>query len=155
MEYALKAVENSGTCLDIKAKDGIVLALEKLVASKLLVPNSNTRIHTIDMHIGFVGICIKIRLQPDFWLIHAILLQEPGKKPKVTNLFTELPFHQRFRFFLMKDDCETSFWLCIGVHTLLIRSSIWTCINNWLRRCSWTSVVHDRTLWIILCMHSN
>ncbi|KAJ3289111.1 N-terminal nucleophile aminohydrolase [Rhizoclosmatium globosum] len=52
VEYALKAVDNSGTAIGIRAKDGVVLAVEKLVASKLLVPGSNKRIGTADTHIG-------------------------------------------------------------------------------------------------------
>ncbi|KAK6099668.1 putative proteasome subunit alpha type-7 [Batrachochytrium dendrobatidis] len=55
VEYAVKAVENSGTCIGIRAKDGVVLAHEKLVQSKLLVPGSNRRIQTVDQHIGMVG----------------------------------------------------------------------------------------------------
>jgi len=52
VEYANKAVENSGTAIGIKCKDGVVIAVEKLVHSKLLVPGANKRIHTIDRHIG-------------------------------------------------------------------------------------------------------
>ncbi|KAJ3076677.1 hypothetical protein HDU98_001139 [Podochytrium sp. JEL0797] len=52
VEYALKAVDNSGTALGIRCKDGVVLAVEKLVSSKLLVPGSNKRIGTADKHIG-------------------------------------------------------------------------------------------------------
>ncbi|KAJ3193702.1 hypothetical protein HK101_004331 [Irineochytrium annulatum] len=52
VEYALKAVDNSGTAIGIRAKDGVVLAVEKLVQSKLLVPGSNKRIATADNHIG-------------------------------------------------------------------------------------------------------
>ncbi|KAF8665756.1 hypothetical protein AX16_000204 [Volvariella volvacea WC 439] len=52
VEYALKAVENSGTAIGLKVKGGIVLAVEKLVHSKLLVPGANKRIQTIDPHIG-------------------------------------------------------------------------------------------------------
>ncbi|KAJ3174111.1 hypothetical protein HDU88_000079 [Geranomyces variabilis] len=52
VEYASKAVENSGTCLGFRCKDGVVLAVEKLVQSKLLVPGSNKRIATADRHIG-------------------------------------------------------------------------------------------------------
>ncbi|CAK5275735.1 unnamed protein product [Mycena citricolor] len=52
VEYANKAVENSGTAIGMKVKDGIVLAVEKLVHSKLLVPGSNRRIQTIDRHLG-------------------------------------------------------------------------------------------------------
>ncbi|KAH7105500.1 20S proteasome subunit [Auriculariales sp. MPI-PUGE-AT-0066] len=52
VEYANKAVENSGTSIGLRVKDGIVLAVEKLVHSKLLVPEANRRIQTIDRHIG-------------------------------------------------------------------------------------------------------
>ncbi|KAF8504219.1 20S proteasome subunit [Gautieria morchelliformis] len=52
VEYANKAVENSGTAIGLRVKDGVVLAVEKLVHSKLLVPEANRRIQTIDRHIG-------------------------------------------------------------------------------------------------------
>ncbi|CUM66813.1 uncharacterized protein PRCAT00004496001 [Priceomyces carsonii] len=48
----MKAVENGGTSIGIKCKDGIVLAVEKIINSKLLVPGKNKRIQTIDRHIG-------------------------------------------------------------------------------------------------------
>ncbi|KAK0230683.1 20S proteasome subunit [Armillaria fumosa] len=52
VEYANKAVENSGTAIGLRVKGGIVLAVEKLVHSKLLVPGANRRIQTVDRHIG-------------------------------------------------------------------------------------------------------
>ncbi|CAN6622602.1 probable proteasome subunit alpha type-7 [Trichomonascus vanleenenianus] len=52
VEYAGKAVENAGTSIGVKCKDGIVLAVEKIITSKLLAPNANKRIQTIDRHIG-------------------------------------------------------------------------------------------------------
>ncbi|KAK9385579.1 nucleophile aminohydrolase [Lipomyces mesembrius] len=52
VEYASKAVEADGTAIGIKCKDGIVLAVEKIVSSKLLVPGANKKIQTIDKHIG-------------------------------------------------------------------------------------------------------
>ncbi|KAG7191695.1 putative proteasome subunit alpha type-7 [Scheffersomyces spartinae] len=52
VEYAMKAVENGGTSIGIKCKDGIVLAVEKIINSKLLVPGTNRRIQTIDRHVG-------------------------------------------------------------------------------------------------------
>lgn len=52
VEYACKAVENSGTIIGLRAKNGIVLAVEKLITSKLYEDNSNSRIYTIDRHIG-------------------------------------------------------------------------------------------------------
>lgn len=51
-EYAQKAVDNSSTVIGLRCKDGVVLAVEKLVVSKLLVEGSNRRIHNIDYHVG-------------------------------------------------------------------------------------------------------
>ncbi|RUO96976.1 nucleophile aminohydrolase [Jimgerdemannia flammicorona] len=52
VEYAGKAVDNSGTVIGLRVKDGVVLAVEKLVQSKLLVPGSNRRIQSADLHVG-------------------------------------------------------------------------------------------------------
>lgn len=54
VEYANKAVENAGTVIGLRCKDGIVLAVEKLVTSKLLVKGANRRIATVDLHAGVV-----------------------------------------------------------------------------------------------------
>lgn len=42
------------TAIGIKVKDGIILAVEKIITSKLLVPGANKRIATIDTHAGLV-----------------------------------------------------------------------------------------------------
>jgi len=55
VEYAVKAVENGGTSVGIRCKDGVVLAVEKLITSKLLKPGANKRIATIDRHLGVVS----------------------------------------------------------------------------------------------------
>lgn len=52
VEYANKAVENSGTAIGLRVKDGVVLAVEKIIHSKLLVPEANRRIQSVDRHIG-------------------------------------------------------------------------------------------------------
>jgi len=52
IEYACKAVENSGTVIGLRGKDGVVLAVEKLITSKLYEEDSGSRIFTIDRHIG-------------------------------------------------------------------------------------------------------
>lgn len=52
IEYACKAVENSGTIIGLRGKDGIVLAVEKLITSKLYEDDSNSRLFTIDNFIG-------------------------------------------------------------------------------------------------------
>lgn len=62
MEYAVKAVESGGTSIGIRCKDGIVLAVEKVVTSKLLKPGANKRIATVDSHIGAVRIICTLRV---------------------------------------------------------------------------------------------
>lgn len=52
VEYAHKALENSGTALAIRGRDGVVFAVEKIVVSKLYEVGSNKRIFTVDKHIG-------------------------------------------------------------------------------------------------------
>jgi 20S proteasome subunit alpha 7 len=52
IEYATKAVENSGTIIGICCKDGVVLGVEKLIESKMMERDTNQRIYTIDRHIG-------------------------------------------------------------------------------------------------------
>lgn len=54
VEYAVKAVENGGTCVGIRTKHGVVLACEKIISSKLLKPGCNKRIAGIDRHAGIV-----------------------------------------------------------------------------------------------------
>lgn len=54
VEYAVKAVENGGTAIGIRCVDGVILACEKIVTSKLLVPGSNKRIAHVDRHVGIV-----------------------------------------------------------------------------------------------------
>ncbi len=56
VEYAMKAVENGGTSIGIRCKDGVVLAVEKIISSKLLKPGANKRIATVDRHIGVVSL---------------------------------------------------------------------------------------------------
>lgn len=55
VEYAVKAVENGGTAVGIRCKDGVVLAVEKLLSSKLLKAGANDRISTVDRNVGVVS----------------------------------------------------------------------------------------------------
>eukprot|EP01135_Chromosphaera_perkinsii_P005020 Nk52_evm18s310 gene=Nk52_evmTU18s310 len=52
VEYASKAVENSGTAVGIRVKDGVVFGVEKLIPSKLLEPGTNRRLFTVDRQVG-------------------------------------------------------------------------------------------------------
>jgi 20S proteasome subunit alpha 7 len=63
VEYAMKAVDNSGTAIGVRVKDGIVLGVEKLITLKMLEPGSNKRIYTLDKHIGltFAGLSADAR----------------------------------------------------------------------------------------------
>ena len=56
VEYAKKAVDNSGNIIAIRGKDGVVLATEKFVVSKLYEPVSNPRLFSIGTHIS-CGVC--------------------------------------------------------------------------------------------------
>jgi 20S proteasome subunit alpha 7 len=51
-EYAQKAIDNSGTAVGIKCKDGVVLGVEKTIVSKMLVEGSNRRTYAVDRHAG-------------------------------------------------------------------------------------------------------
>jgi len=48
VEYAMKAVEQGSTTLGIQTKDGVILAAEKKIASKLQIPSSIRNILTIN-----------------------------------------------------------------------------------------------------------
>mmetsp|Transcript_5 Transcript_5/g.14 ORF Transcript_5/g.14 Transcript_5/m.14 type:complete len:274 (+) Transcript_5:128-949(+) len=53
VEYAAKAVENAGTALGLRCRDGVVLAVEKPLQNKMLVAaTTGRRIHTVDEHSG-------------------------------------------------------------------------------------------------------
>jgi len=54
VEYAGKAVENSGAVLGLKCSDGVVIGVEKLIQSKLLVEGSSQRVYTVDRRAGIV-----------------------------------------------------------------------------------------------------
>lgn len=78
----MKAVENGGTAIGIRCKDGVVLAVEKIISSKLLKPGANKRIATVDRNIGVVSfnylemygsctseICLRVLLQVSSGLV--------------------------------------------------------------------------------------
>merc|ERR1712142_1023977 len=48
----IQAVENSGTAVGIRCKDGVVFGVEKLITAKLYESTSTKRIFNIDRHIG-------------------------------------------------------------------------------------------------------
>lgn len=54
IEYAEKAVEGSSTLVGIVCKDGVVLATEKVLPSKLLVAQTDKRIYSMSRYSGIV-----------------------------------------------------------------------------------------------------
>jgi len=54
VEYALEAIKLGSTAIGIQTKEGVLLAVEKRVESKLMVPEASTKIFEIDKHVGAV-----------------------------------------------------------------------------------------------------
>jgi len=54
VEYALEAIKLGSTAIGIATTDGVLLAVEKKQASKLMLPSSNSKIFEIDGHVGAV-----------------------------------------------------------------------------------------------------
>lgn len=55
VEYACKAVDNSSTALGVCCKDGVVVAVEKILGSRMLESKSNNRILAVDRQ---AGLCV-------------------------------------------------------------------------------------------------
>ena len=55
VEYAQKAVDNSGTIIALRGKEGVVTAVDKIVAAKMLVPNANPRVSNANDYIGITS----------------------------------------------------------------------------------------------------
>lgn len=54
VEYAMEAISHAGTALGILAKDGIVLAAEKTVTSKLLEQLNHEKIYRITEYVLYL-----------------------------------------------------------------------------------------------------
>ncbi len=51
VEYAIEAINNAGTCVGLQSENGLVLAAEKRVVSKLLAKSKTSeKTYTIDEH---------------------------------------------------------------------------------------------------------
>lgn len=60
VEYAMEAISHAGTSLGILAKDGVVLAAEKKVTSKLLESSrSSEKIYLLDEYV----LCSSVRAE--------------------------------------------------------------------------------------------
>ena len=62
VEYAIEAINNAGTCVGLQSEQGIVLAAEKRVVSKLLAKSKTSeKTYTIDSH----AVCLVAGLTAD------------------------------------------------------------------------------------------
>ncbi|RYG96853.1 hypothetical protein EON65_53780 [archaeon] len=62
VEYAIEAINNAGTCIALQSEDGIVLAAERRVVSKLLAPSKTSeKTYKIDDHV----VCLVAGLTAD------------------------------------------------------------------------------------------
>jgi 20S proteasome subunit alpha 3 len=56
VEYAMEAISHAGTSLGVLASDGVVLAAEKKIASKLLEPSrSSEKIFVLNEYVAFIN----------------------------------------------------------------------------------------------------
>jgi 20S proteasome subunit alpha 7 len=56
VEYACKAIDNSGTAVGICCKDGVVVGVEKILAYRMMEKGSDSRVFGVDRQAG-VAIC--------------------------------------------------------------------------------------------------
>lgn len=56
VEYACKAIDNSGTAIGICCKDGVVVGVEKILQYRMLEKNSDSRVFAVDRQAG-IAVC--------------------------------------------------------------------------------------------------
>jgi len=78
-------VENGGTSVGIRCKEGVVLAVEKVVTSKLLKQGANKRIATVDRHLGVVSLPSIFNPPPDNVGVGGSRTQARGSHPSPTS----------------------------------------------------------------------
>jgi 20S proteasome subunit alpha 3 len=62
VEYAIEAINNAGTCIALQSSEGVVLAAERRVVSKLLAPSKTSeKTYIIDKHV----VCLVAGLTAD------------------------------------------------------------------------------------------
>lgn len=132
------------TVIGLRVKDGVVLAVEKLVHSKLLMPGANRRIQTIDRHIGLVRSPMSTfdpcsppnRLALGSWQMDAISPTERETRP--LTIVTTIASQHLSRFFYSRtaSSCPDLTTSCpgvvrpskslrTGIYPLLFRPAIW------------------------------
>jgi len=54
VEYALEAIKLGSTAIGIQTQEGVLLAVEKRLESKLMIASSMSKVFEIDKHVGTV-----------------------------------------------------------------------------------------------------
>lgn len=96
VEYAIEAINNAGTCVGLQCVDGLVLAAEKRVVSKLLAPSKTSeKTYVLDNH----AVCLVAGLTAD-----ATILIQRARVASQRYLYTyqePMPIEQ-----LVRDVCD-------------------------------------------------
>lgn len=98
-----------------------MLAHEKLLQSKLLTPNANRRIQSVDNHVGFVGAGLLADSR------HLVSRAREEASNYCSNYDEPIPGPV---YCIHLDDCPQSRIVRRCVHAVLISASIWFMLNH-------------------------
>ncbi len=96
VEYAIEAIKLGSTAIGIQAIDGVVLAVEKRLASPLIVPSSVEKVFEIDSHIGCAvsGLTADARMLVEHARVegqnHRFVYNEPMRVESLTQAVCDL-----------------------------------------------------------------
>lgn len=96
VEYAIEAINHAGACIGILAENGVVIAAEKKVTSKLLSNKQSEKLYTVDDHM----ICAVAGLTADANVLisymrrvaqhHKLIFQEPQPMESLVSRVSDL-----------------------------------------------------------------
>jgi 20S proteasome subunit alpha 5 len=96
VEYAIEAIKLGSTAVGIMSKEGVILAVEKRLTSKLLIPSSVEKIMEVDRHVGAAmsGLAADARLLVDHARVeaqnHTFTYDEPMRVESLTQALCDL-----------------------------------------------------------------
>ena len=133
----------------MRVKDGVVLALENLVTSKLLLPGANRRIQpeTVDRHMGVVEFPVPLlsntigHCRTYSWWSTTCPCQPSNSRWFPKELSETHPY---------QDHVRTTWILCCATYFVCLLSTIRSNKYCWWSGWRWTTTLHDWTKWIIL-----
>ncbi|CAI4232997.1 unnamed protein product [Auanema sp. JU1783] len=93
IEYAQKAVDNGGTMIALRGKNGVVTAVDKLISSKMYVENANPRMLNANENIGMAiaGVYPDCRALKDYACSQAVRYLESYRQAMpISNLVDQV-----------------------------------------------------------------